>query len=96
MKKTIAESGFMDTAAGKFKDLTAAMHDPEVKQHIVELTEKLTAMTESALRFAVNYGEAVVKMGGSLTHPMNRGNLLVVRLYLYQTISLSRNFSTFQ
>ena len=66
LRSAVAESGFMDTATGKIKDMTAAMNDPKIKHTITELATKFFDLAEATLNFAVNHGEAIVKVTGGL------------------------------
>lgn len=62
LKAGIAESGFLDVATGRIKDLTTAMNDPAVKERIVELSGNFFKMADAVLQFTINHGEAMAKV----------------------------------
>jgi len=66
LRIAIGESGFMDLATGKIKDVTAAMNDPAMKETITDLASKFFTLSEAVLNFAVNHGEAAAKVAGGL------------------------------
>lgn len=65
LKAGIAESGFLDVATGRIKDLTVALNDPAVKKRIVELSSNFFKMADAVLQFSINHGEAMAKVAGA-------------------------------
>lgn len=65
-RAAIAQSGFMDVATGKIRDITNALNDPETQKSVAQLTRRFTEMAESAFNFGINHGEAIAKIGGGL------------------------------
>ena len=62
LKVAVGESGFMDIATGRLKDLTTAMADPEMQKRIVELTTNFFDMADAVLQFTIEHGEMIVKV----------------------------------
>ncbi len=65
LKAGIAESGFLDVATGRIKDLTVAMNDPAVKERIVELSSNFFKLADAVIQFSINHGEAMAKVAGA-------------------------------
>ncbi len=66
LEKSISDSGFLDVATGRIKDLTNAMDDPEVKARIVDVTNNFFKMADAVMSFIVNHGKAIAGVGAGL------------------------------
>lgn len=66
LKAGIAESGFLDVATGRIKDLTVAMNDPVVRKRIVELSSNFFKLADAVLQFTINHGEAMAKVAAGV------------------------------
>ena len=64
LKVGIADSGFLDVASGRIKDLANAMKDPGTKERIVELSARFFELADSVLEFTLKHGELISKVAG--------------------------------